>query len=297
MPKKLNREGFIARAKKKHGNSRYNYDLVKYTKSNQKVEIVCNEHGSFWQRPDNHLQGQGCPECKKLSVSRKLSLDFDSFLERSRNTHGNKYSYPQKSIRNTRERIPIKCPEHGIFFQSPEKHMYGQGCPKCGIEKIKRSKRYTKDSFTSKARKIHVDNKYNYDLVKYTKANQKVEIVCPEHGSFWQTPRSHLQGSGCPKCGIENNRQKRVLSREEFIARAREIHGDKYSYDLVQYKNMLEKIEIVCPKHGSFWQTPGNHISNMNGCPRCKHPLRQQQEIYDLVVELMREREMNAKKT
>ena len=47
------------------------------------------------------------------------------------------------------------------------------------------------------------------------------------------------------------------LTNETFKERARQIHGDKYDYSKVEYgKNNKEKVCIICPEHGEFWQTP-----------------------------------------
>ena len=58
------------------------------------------------------------------------------------------------------------------------------------------------------------------------------------------------------------------LTTEEFIVRAKEVHGDKYDYSKVEYVNSTTKVCIICPKHGEFWQKPGNHMKG-HGCARC----------------------------
>ena len=63
-----------------------------------------------------------------------------------------------------------------------------------------------------------------------------------------------------------------ILSTEEFIKRAREIHGEKYDYSKVEYKGCYEKVCIICPKHGEFWQTPRSHLSG-HGCPNCQNSI------------------------
>lgn len=60
------------------------------------------------------------------------------------------------------------------------------------------------------------------------------------------------------------------MSQETFIARARNVHGDKYDYSKTVYQDMRSKILIVCPRHGEFWQRAQSHILG-NGCPECKH--------------------------
>lgn len=60
------------------------------------------------------------------------------------------------------------------------------------------------------------------------------------------------------------------LSKEEFEKKAKEIHGNKYDYSKVNYKNTETKVKIICPIHGVFEQIPANHIYQKCGCPTCK---------------------------
>ena len=59
------------------------------------------------------------------------------------------------------------------------------------------------------------------------------------------------------------------LTTEEFIKKAKEIHGEKYDYSKVEYKDAYTKVIILCKEHGEFAQTPHNHISCKAGCPKC----------------------------
>ena len=87
-------------------------------------------------------------------------------------------------------------------------------------------------------------------------------IICPEHGEFWQTPNSHLQGQGCPKCvGLGK-------TIDEWIEEANNIHNYKYDYSQAKYINAITKIKIICPIHGEFYQKPSTHL-NGHGCPMC----------------------------
>lgn len=127
--------------------------------------------------------------------------------------------------------------------------------------------RLTTEEFIKRAKEIH-GNKYNYSMVEYINYETKVCIICPIHGKFWQTPLNHLVGKGCKKCGIMNTIKKEKLTTEEFIKKAKEIHGDKYDYSKVKYIDSHTKVCVICPIHGEFWQSPTNHLSN-NGCPKC----------------------------
>ena len=124
-------------------------------------------------------------------------------------------------------------------------------------------KKKTKEEFIAKAKLVHGD-KYDYSKVEYVGALTKVCIICPKHGEFCQEANSHLRGQGCPKCKYE----KQTCTTDEFIAKAKKIHGDKYDYSKVEYVNDRTKVCIICPKHGEFWQTPNHHLSGC-GCPKC----------------------------
>lgn len=61
----------------------------------------------------------------------------------------------------------------------------------------------------------------------------------------------------------------RKLTREEFIERGKNIHGEKYEYSSVIYITNKDKVIITCPLHGNFEQIPSNHICHGKGCPKC----------------------------
>jgi len=253
---KLTTEEFIAKARKIHGD-KYDYSNVEYSNSNTKIEIICPEHGSFWQTPFSHLQGHGCPKCANLLNANKRALTEIDFIEMAKDVHANKYDYSVVKYINNHTKVEIICTEHGSFCQTPASHLQGHGCPKC-----EGKYKQTTEEFIQSAMEIHGD-KYNYDKVRYKNRHTKVEIICPEHGSFFQTPNSHLNGCGCPKCSATFKN-----TTDDFIQKARKTHGDKYSYSKVEYINSSTKVEIVCSTHGSFFQVPAMHLFGQ-GCPRC----------------------------
>lgn len=122
----------------------------------------------------------------------------------------------------------------------------------------------TQEDFIKKAQEIH-GTKYDYSQVKYVSTQTPVTIICPIHGPFQQKPFNHLRGHDCPICG----RDKTKTGRDEFIRRARAVHGNRYDYSRVVYEKTSQKVEIICPVHGSFWQTPQCHISSKQNCPKC----------------------------
>ena len=73
--------------------------------------------------------------------------------------------------------------------------------------------------------------------MSYTNSKTPIIIICPKHGEFVQIPNSHLQGRGCPKCGIDWTQVNKSLGIKDFVERARKVHGDKYDYSKVEYIN------------------------------------------------------------
>ena len=123
--------------------------------------------------------------------------------------------------------------------------------------------------FIEKAIKKH-GYKYDYSKVEYTGSHNKVCIICSEHGEFYQSATNHLSGYGCKKCAYQYSLGKyRLTSFETFLSQAKEIHGDKYDYSKVEWKNTYTKITIICPTHGEFNQIPQNHIRLKCGCRKC----------------------------
>ena len=198
-------------------------------------------------------------------------MDLSDFIQKARNVHGEKYDYSKSLYLGSREKIEIICPLHGSFFQLATNHLNGRGCKECSKIKITRNQSSNTEEFISKARNIHGD-KYDYSLVDYENNHTQVEIICTEHGKFLQSPKDHLSGRGCPICGRERSNEdiksRMMLSEDEFIKRANEVHGNKYDYSLVNYKDTRTKVEIVCKKHGSFFQSPNKHMQG-RGCKVC----------------------------
>lgn len=192
-----------------------------------------------------------------------------NFIEKAQKIHGNKYDYSKVEYVNSSTKVCIMCQEHGEFWQTPNKHLSGQGCPECG-KKINK-KCLTTEEFIKRAKEIHGD-RYDYSKVEYKKSIEKVCIICPEHGEFWITPHNHLEGKKCKYCAIIDRSNKKRNKQEEVIEKAKETHGNKYDYSKVYYHKMHEKVCIICPEHGEFWQSMANHIAG-KGCPICKEPL------------------------
>lgn len=182
------------------------------------------------------------------------------------------YDIVDKTYINNKSVVEIYCNKCKRYFkQKAYKHLLGRKCNLCN----KTSKSDLK-SFIFNSNIKH-NNIYDYSEFIYVNNSTKGAIICNKHGIFEQTPNSHLNGSGCPKCYLENKKLKQTNNKENFILKAKLKQNNKYyDYNLVKYKNSKTEVEIICHnndkngiEHGSFWQKPNDHLQG-KGCPKCK---------------------------
>lgn len=206
-------------------------------------------------------------------MRRKLTIE--EFIEKSRRVHKGKYTYEHAVYVNNRTHIKITCPKHGLFLQTPNNHLNGQGCPKCKHEEQSTTSRKDFNDVISAFKKRHGD-KYDYSKVEYVNNHTKVCITCPEHGDFWQTPKQHSHGQGCPKCAVDkrtvrrkkNTRLKRKFNTESYIEEANKIHDCRYTYNETKYNKLKDYIIVTCPIHGNFMISAEKHLLG-RGCKEC----------------------------
>lgn len=179
----------------------------------------------------------------------------EQFISEAKVVHKNKYNYSKTEYSGAKNKVIITCPEHGDFQQAAGGHLSGNGCPSCA------GKNVSTESFVRNAVSVH-GQIFDYSKVKYVRSNKKVKIICPKHGDFEQTPNAHLAGKGCAKCSGKDR------TTEEYIAKVKVIHKDKYDYSNTNFLNNISKIKIICPEHGEFQQSAGGHLYG-KGCPKC----------------------------
>jgi len=217
MSKRLTTFDFINNSKNVHG-EKYDYSLVKYINAKTKVKIICKEHGIFEQNPDNHIsKNQGCPICGGTKKS-----NTKAFIIKAKNNHNNKYDYSLVKYINNKNKVKIICPIHGVFEQTPEKHLIGQGCPKC-VNKNK-----TTIEIINDFKKKHGDL-YDYSLVDYVNNHTKVKIICSKHGIFEQSYRKHYyQNQGCPICkeSIGEKNIRKILEKYDIDYQSQKRFSD-----------------------------------------------------------------------
>lgn len=231
--------------------------------TNKQTKILCeDEFGKLLISPQSILKG--FRSTIESAINKK-----EYFTNKAIKIHGDKYDYSLVEYVNGDTKVKIICKEHGIFEQVPEVHLRGNGCQKCGRLKRDRSSSIGKESFLSRANDTH-NGFYSYPNVdEYITSKEKIEVICPIHGSFMQGVGGHLSGKGCKKCGIiKVSNSQRSSSSSVFIEKAIGVHGKKYDYTKVDYSTCKNKIIITCPIHGDFEQQPSNHLSGF-GCEKC----------------------------
>ena len=329
----MNTEEFIKKGRINH-NEIYDFSKTKYINPKVKITIICPEHGEFSMLPYNFLKGQGCPKCRYIKSSSHLRNKIDDFIKKAKEVHGDKYDYRKVVYVNSKTKVCIICPEHGEFWQTPEKHinrkqgcpkcrgfnrttdefielakqkfkdgltfekteykgsnkklcitckkhgdfyitphdlLNGQGCPICGRERIGAAHSDNQETFIKKVKDKGLMDLYDFSEVVYERSNKPIKLYCKEkdnkgreHGHFYITPNGLLMGHRCPKCSNVYRR-----TQAELIEDFRMVHGDKYDYSKVVFKNMRTKVCIICPEHGEFWQIPYAHLQGQ-GCTQCK---------------------------
>lgn len=264
----MTKDEFIAEAKRIH-NNKYEYNInndIVYMKDN--IIAICPIHGKFKTNVYEHLRNKrGCRKCTNVLNGKKQRSSKEEFINKAINIHGNKYIYDKVIYIKSNKKVIISCPIHGDFLQTPNSHLAGRGCPKCGKNTLSEKFSFSTEQFIEKARKIHGD-KYDYSKVNYVNYKTPITIICPIHGEINITPQNHLRGCGCPKCRYINMGQTQSLTTEQFIQKSKELHGDKYDYSKVEYKGYDIPVTLICPIHGEFKQTPDSNLQG-SGCSKC----------------------------
>lgn len=196
------------------------------------------------------------------------------FIEKAQCVHENKYDYSLVDYETARGKVTILCLEHGPFQQIAQNHLFGNGCPVCGV---KRNGLFNSDEFIDKAKDVHGDL-YSYENCFYKCCRASVTIRCFSHGEFTQKAANHLQGQGCPVCA----KKKRLISLDILIKKFNEIYNYYYDYSLVDYRGRLRQIKIICPLHGIFETTPDYHLRNV-GCSQCRPKSKPERKIAELL--------------
>lgn len=284
--KKKTTEDFVLAARRVHG-EKYDYSLCEYTNSHTNLSIMCPVHGVFQQSPTAHLSGQGCRSCGNTE---RLGRNFDNSLEtvkeRIADSSCGLVSLIEGSFSNINSEAEFVCRKHGRFNRLVNTALYsGRPCLLCWHESDEYRASVTAPIYTQELAEQKIaellDPQITYEPFVYDGAkNTQIRLNCPTHGVWIKTFQSLLRMRGrCPECAKNEAISKRTESirkvnqanlserfqsyKEKFL----DAHGDKYDYSNALFNSGKSPIEIVCPVHGAFTQTPDMHIRS--GCRQC----------------------------
>ncbi len=186
-------------------------------------------------------------------------LNTKTFIERSILKHGYKFCYSEVNYINSISKVTLICQMGHKFSVRPDMHINrGDGCRICKCNNMYKKN----DDFIKELLEIYGDL-YDYSLTEYNGVYKNVSIICKKHGVFKKSPNSLLSKRGCSKC-FKNGK----LDTNEFINRANIIHENRYDYSKSIYINSRTEVEIICKKHGAFYQLSNNHLKG-HGCNKC----------------------------
>jgi hypothetical protein len=196
-----------------------------------------------------------------------IKLTQEEVLDRFKQVHGDKYDYSRFIYEQARIDSDIICKTHGIFRQTPSKHWLGSGCSKCSYPLAGLKRRQSPEKLKEAAEQYH-KNRYTYFLEDFKTVNDEIRILCDSHGIFMQRLSHHMEGRGCTKCSHDKQALLRSHTTEQFIAKAKLVHGDRYDYSITEYINNVTRVNIICREHGSWSAAPAKHIRG-SGCLAC----------------------------
>lgn len=261
-------EQFREDVKAKFGDKIIIPEEAEYKGNKIKILARCPEHGDFYIRPNSIISsGQGCAICGRKKAAEHIALTQEEFIERAIAVHGDKYNYD--SVEYVRNNIPVKifCKQCGRYFeQKPVSHITGCGCNLCNPPKIKETTETFKAKLAAKHPDIKLIGEYGADN------NAKITVECTKHNIQWETTPHRIlaQKHGCERCYREHQveAQRKVMA-EKFQEFIEEKYADIYDISKVVYVNNSTKVELICPRHGSFFLAPDKMKSRGDGCPYC----------------------------
>ena len=210
-----------------------------------------------------------------------------AFIEKAKIIHSNEnIDYSKVNYVNNKTHVIIidrdideNGNEYGEFLISPSNFLKGKSHPKKRGKKISESKRFSQEEIIKRFNEVHKGEDLDYSKVKYVNMHTKVCIIDPIYGEYWQEPNVHIKGCCHPKRKI----RRRNLTTNEFIEKAKRVHGNIYDYSETEYVNYRKKVIITCKTHGNFLQSPENHLYG-KGCPKCgNHFSKYEDEIIGIL--------------
>ncbi len=212
---------------------------------------------------------------------KKEIITKEKFIELGRQIHNNKFDYSDMIYINTKTKVKLTCNRGHKIEVSYQDHINKKSdCIYCVREDMSiKVRKEAKENFYKRANEIH-GNKYNYEKANYIDSHTKIIIICDKGHEFEQQPKSHLAGQGCKYCNqiaikegkqITNLEVKRITNKwttEKFIEQAKEVHGDKFDYSMVNLISYKKNVKIKCRQGHVFEQKVRSHLLGRD-CKKC----------------------------
>ena len=284
-------EDLNARYRKRFDEIYHDSDMlsyVGYNKENKKIEFMCKKHG-LQSKEAYHLfnDRKGCKKCNLERFAENQTSNSEEFIEKAEKLNANNLDdFSLVNYKKSNVLVDIICHnvgfdgiEHGLYKITPNSYLNGRRCPKCKNEWISERQLLPQEEVIEKLREVYKDRPwYDFSSTVYKGRKNKIDIICHKkdkngnvHGVFSILAEHAIgRGDGCQKCKYENLSSSLSLTTEEFIKRAKAVHGDKWIYDDTEYNGYDVKCKIKCPIHGYFFQNPSSHLKGC-GCPSCSH--------------------------
>lgn len=253
------REEIIEQCIKKH-KGYYKYDKTKFVTLDDIVTITCPKHDDFEQRLAYHKNGARCGKCAGQNLTR------DEAIERCKEIHGDKYNYTDMKYVNMSTYTNVRCKKHGEFRIKLTDHCSQKkkkGCWKCSGYFG-----YTREDFIEVATEKH-NGYYDYSEADYTKATDKICIICPKHKKFYQRANSHMDGFGCKLCakrGISNKQLEWLTCLNVEVDGIIQHYGNGGEHLI---EGSLYRADGYCPKTNTILEFHGDYF---HGNPEIYHP-------------------------
>lgn len=228
---------------------------------------VCNHDFDSILRSIVLAQGNGCGYC---SNRRRCPTDIDCefCFKQSFASHHRAKFWSKKNTTTPRD-WALSCNKK-FWFVCEKKHESemkinnitsgDKWCLICGHITTTQKQTTPVEKFLKDAEE-KFGSRFAYNADEYINLDTKITITCPDHGSYMQCPADHLRSEGCPECGRLKGILSRTYSKEEYLAKCKELHNAKYEYDLDNYINLESEITVICPVHGKFSQRASNHLA------------------------------------
>lgn len=233
---------FIERCTEIH-HGKYDYSKVNFKHVKKKVCIICPEHGEFWQKPGIHLRGYGCPIC-----GGSQQLTTEKFIEKANIVHNHKYDYSKTNYINYRTKVCIICPEHGEFWQVPNTHLFGAGCPTC-----------PESNMEGEIRQLLLSNHINFEQEKgfdWLVYNRRMflDFFLPDYGVAIEcqgkqhfSPTEIFGGEEFYKMTVERDKVKKRLCEEHGI-RVLYYSRARIEYPYPVFESMRQLLKAIKDK-------------------------------------------------